>query len=140
MPDILHQLTIRARPAEVFRALTSTEGLSAWWTRDALAEPAIGSVAQFGFNRREVVFRMFVQDLEKDVQVRWRCLGGHPDWKDTEITFALSAVADGTVLRFAHRGWKSSEGTFAVCSFDWARYLTSLRTYLETGRGVPHPG
>ncbi len=140
MPDILHQLTIHARPAEVFRELTTTEGLSAWWTRDALADPTIGAVAQFGFNRREVVFRMFLQDLEENAQVRWRCLGGHPDWRDTEITFALSPIADGTVLRFAHRGWKSSDGIFAVCSFEWARYLSSLRSYVETGLGFPHAG
>jgi len=140
VPEILHQLTIRARPAQVYRALTTAEALAAWWTRDVVAEPAIGSVAQFGFNRREVVFRMFVQELEEEKRVRWRCLGGHPEWRDTEITLSLSAVADGTVVRFAHGGWKSSDGILAVCSFDWACYLASLKSYLETGCGSPHPG
>ncbi len=140
MPDILHRLVIRASPAHVYRALTMPEGLAAWWTRDVTAEPTVGSVALFGFNRREVVFRMFVQELVETDRVRWHCLGGHPEWRDTEITFVLSPAADGTAVDFAHRGWKSSEGILAVCSLDWARYLQSLKDYLETGLGAPHAG
>lgn len=52
MPDILHQVQIEATPGQVFRALTEREGLGSWWTRDVVAEPEVGSVAQFGFNRR----------------------------------------------------------------------------------------
>lgn len=140
MPDILHALLIRASPSRVYHALTEPQALAAWWTRDTVAKPVVGSVAQFGFNRREVIFRMFVQELAEPRCVRWRCLGGHPEWKDTEITFALAPAADGTFLRFAHRGWTSSEGVFAVCNFDWARNLMSLKAYLESGRGSPHPG
>ncbi len=140
MPDILHRLVIRASPGQVYRALTMPEGLAGWWTRDVTAEPTVGSVALFGFNRREVLFRMFVQELVETARVRWRCLGGHPEWKDTEIAFVLSPAADGTVLDFAHRGWKSSEGILAVCNFEWARSLASLKVYLETGAGAPHAG
>ncbi len=140
MPDILHRVAIHVSPEQVYHALTMPAGLAAWWTRDVTAEPTVGSVALFGFNRREVVFRMFVQELVEASRVGWHCLGGHPEWKDTEITFVLSPVVEGTVLDFAHRGWKSCEGIFAVCNFDWARYLASLKTYLETGAGAPHPG
>jgi uncharacterized protein YndB with AHSA1/START domain len=140
VPDILHRLVIRASPAQVYCALTTPDGLAAWWTRDVTAEPTVGSVALFGFNRRDVTFRMFVQELAEAARVRWYCLGGHPEWKDTEIAFALSQATDGTVVDFAHRGWKSSDGIFAVCNFDWARYLASLKAYLETGAGAPHAG
>lgn len=76
MPDILHRLVIGTSPAQVNRALTVPEALAAWWTRDVTAEPTVGSVALFGFNRREVVFRMFVQELVETPRVRWHCLGG----------------------------------------------------------------
>jgi uncharacterized protein YndB with AHSA1/START domain len=140
VPEILHRLLIRAKPADVYRVLTTRDGLAAWWTRDVTAEPTVGSVALFGFHQREIVFRMFIQELAEAARVRWRCLGGHPEWKDTEISFVLSPAVGGTVLDFAHRGWTSSDGIFPVCSFDWARYLTSLKTYLETATGAPHPG
>ncbi len=140
MPEILHQVHLGAPPARVFDALTERDGLAAWWTRDVLATPQVGSVARFGFCRREVVFRMFVQDLKAPELVRWRCLGGHPEWRDTEVAFTLSPDGDGTTLAFAHRGWTSTTGIFPLCSFDWARYLLSLKAYVETGRGVPYAG
>ncbi|MBI3634696.1 MAG: SRPBCC domain-containing protein, partial [Candidatus Rokubacteria bacterium] len=60
--------------------------------------------------------------------------------RDTELSFTLSPADGRTTLAFAHRGWTTTDGIFAVCNFDWARYLMSLKAYLEMGRGVPHPG
>src|SRR6185369_14198202 len=34
MVDILHRVGITATPAKVYEALTTTEGLAAWWTTD----------------------------------------------------------------------------------------------------------
>ncbi|MBI2169815.1 MAG: SRPBCC domain-containing protein [Actinobacteria bacterium] len=143
MPDILHQVVINARPSAVYRALTEPGGLASWWTADVDAEPELGSVARFGFDGRSTVFMMKIEELEADEFVRWHCVGGHPEWEHTEITFDLSPADDpagGTVLYFAHRGWESTDGILAMCSFDWARYLMSLRAYLETGTGSPHSG
>ena len=140
VPDLLHQLVIRATREQVYRALTTAEELARWWTRDVVAEPSVGTVAQFAFNRRALTFRMFVQELSACERIRWHCLAGHPEWKDTELVFTLAPHVDGTLLHFAHRGWKSTDGIFAVCNFDWARSLASLKSYLETGRGSPYPG
>lgn len=140
MPEILHQLTIDVPPAAVFDAITQSKGLSSWWTTDAMAEPKVGSIAEFGFNSRAMVFEIRVVALDKPNFVRWHCLVGHPEWSNTDLVFALSGHQGGTVLRFAHRGWESSEGILAQCSYDWARYLSSLKSYLETGKGTPHEG
>lgn len=140
MPEILHQLVIDVPPTAVFGAITQKKGLSSWWTTDVKAQPEVGSIAEFGFNSRAALFEMRVVALDKPNFVRWHCLGGHPEWSNTDITFALSARDGVTVLRFAHRGWESSEGILAQCSYDWARYLSSLKSYLETGTGSPHAG
>lgn len=138
MADILHELTIRTTPAKAFRAVTSADGLSHWWTKDSAAQPRVGSIAEFGFNKRAVVFRMQVVSLKRNREVRWRCLGGHPEWTGTRLVFSFTAVTGGTRVRFSHLGWKSNSGILAMCSFDWARYLMSLREYLESERGAPH--
>lgn len=130
---------IQAPPSAVYRALTEGEGLSGWWTTDAEAEPALGTVASFGFDDRSTVFRMRIEELLRDEFVRWHCVDGHPEWEHTEITFDLAATDDGgTILFFAHRGWESTDGILATCSFEWASYLMSLRDYLERGEGAPH--
>lgn len=148
MPDILHQLVIDGPAPAVYRALTEPDGLAAWWTTDVDAEPELGSVASFGFDGRSTLFKMKIEDLTPNEFVRWHCVGGHPEWEHTEITFDLTELsgnggesgAGRTVLYFAHRGWESTDGILAMCSFDWARYLTSLQAYVETGTGSPHSG
>jgi len=138
MPEILHQLVINVPPAAVFDAITQKKGLSSWWTTDVNAECMVGTIAEFGFNSRAVVLEMRVVALDKPNFIRWHCLAGHTEWSNTDLTFALSAREGGTVLRFSHRGWESSEGILAQCSYDWGRYLTSLKSFLETGTGSPH--
>lgn len=144
MPDILHQVVIDAPPAAVWQALTEPEGLRGWWTDDVDAVPELGSVACFGFDGKSTVFKMKIEELTPNEFVRWHCVGGHPEWEHTEITWDLSEESedsDGrnrTILYFAHRGWESTDGILAMCSFDWARYLMSLQSYLATGTGSPH--
>jgi hypothetical protein len=43
------------------------------------------------------------------------------------------------VLSFAHRGFKTADESYALVNTRWAYYLVSLRQYLETGKGGPHP-
>jgi len=145
VPDILHQLLIEAPPAAVYRCLTEPDGLAGWWTADVEAEPELGSVASFGFDDRNTVFKMKIEELTAGEFVRWHCVGGHPEWEHTEITFDLSVdegddTAGATTLYFAHRGWESTDGILATCSYAWAGYLTSLKAYVETGTGDPHSG
>jgi uncharacterized protein YndB with AHSA1/START domain len=140
MPEILHQLRINAPVERVYAALTQQTGLASWWTKDTRAAPTLGSIAQFGFNNRQIIFKMQIDALEPNKQVQWRCLGDHPEWTDTEVIFELSPDVAGTTLRFSHFKWKSTDGILARCSYDWARYLTSLKSYLETDTGMPHSG
>ncbi len=97
-------------------------------------------MAEFGFNDRTVVFRMKIEELEPGQRVRWRCLEGDPEWEGTTLTFELSPEDGATILDFGHRGWVSADGILPMCSYDWALYLTSLKTYIEEGEGAPHPG
>jgi uncharacterized protein YndB with AHSA1/START domain len=42
MADIRHRVGIAAPPARVYEALTTTEGLSGWWTRIVEGDPTHG--------------------------------------------------------------------------------------------------
>lgn len=138
MPDIMHQLTIRATPEVVYGAITEEKGLAAWWTTDTTAKNKVGSVSEFGFGRKDTVIRMQVEELVPFSMVRWRCLGGVEEWEHTQLIFELQSRGKSTVLLFRHLGWKSTDGALALCSFDWAHYLMSLRSFAEAGTGNPH--
>jgi uncharacterized protein YndB with AHSA1/START domain len=137
MAEILHQLTINASPAEVYRALTDQKGLANWWTRHVRTDSMVNSIAEFTFDHGRINFRMKIVKLINNRAVVWHCIGGLPEWLDTQIMFELKATQKGTILTFAHLRWKNAGGMFAQCSFDWAHYLMSLRSYLEKGRGFP---
>ena len=140
MPDILHELNIKTEPEHLFKAITTQEGLSSWWTRDAEAKPKVGSEALFGFGNRMTVFRMTINALEPGRRVEWHCVGDHPEWKGTRITFEMKPLADGkeTALRFAHADWRSPDGWMAPCSYSWAQILERLKHYAETDEPSPY--
>ena len=139
MPDILHELTIEATPDAVYAAITEENGLKGWWTTHTKAQPAVGSVAEFGFMGGQMVFKMKIKTLEAGKTVNWDVEGGGPpDWAATRVTWDLTPVEGGTKVLFGHRGYASSEGSFASVNYNWGYFLTSLKAYVETGQGMPN--
>ena len=50
MADILHRVGIKSSPDEVYKALTTREGLAAWWTNNTQGEGKVGGVLKFRFS------------------------------------------------------------------------------------------
>lgn len=138
MADILHELDIHAPPAKVYDAITQQDGLAGWWTALARAQPKAGTVAEFGFDNWKFMIRMEISQLEPGKRVVWKPLEGAPDWPGTQVTWDLIPVDNGTKVRFGHRNYASTEGSYASVNFEWGKYLYSLKTYLETGKGMPN--
>lgn len=134
MPDLMHAIQIAARPEKVYEALTTQKGLQGWWTMDTVAEPRVGSVAEFGFDRRGVVFRMHIDELTLATRVVWSCRGDHPEWTGTTLTWDLSPQDGGTSLRFRHGGWRDATWFMASCNATWGELMHRLRDYAE-GKG-----
>lgn len=138
MPDILHEVVIEGAPDKVYRALTEQSGLASWWTTHAAAEPKVGTIGEFQFEGGKFVIKMQVDALEPGRRVDWKTVQGAPDWGGTRVTWDLTPVENGTKVLVGHRDYPSYDGTFASVSYHWAMYLTSLKAYVETGRGNPN--
>ena len=138
MADILHEVTINASPKQVYAALTRQDGLQSWWTEHAEAKAAVGTVSTFSFYGGMAVFKLSVDELEPDSQVQWGVQQGPPGWENTHITWDLSEDEGKTKLLFGHRDWASTKGLYANTSYNWAWYMTSLKAYVESGKGTPH--
>jgi len=140
MPDIRHRVVVTAPLETVFQAVASTDGLSAWWTRDGVrGEPAEGSRIEFTFGQPEPAAVMDVTRVDPDGHVGWTCVGGADEWVGTELAFDLAPTAGGTAVLFTHAGWREPTEFMAHCSARWAYFLLSLKGYLETGTGTPFP-
>src|SRR5437773_2345897 len=46
---LVHQVNVKATPETIYKAISTTEGLGAFWTSESKAEPKVGSIASFGF-------------------------------------------------------------------------------------------
>jgi uncharacterized protein YndB with AHSA1/START domain len=58
MVELKHQIPIDAAPDKVYAALATPAGLRGWWTADVRADTKVGGQAEFGFDRRGMVFRL----------------------------------------------------------------------------------
>jgi len=143
MADIIHRIGIKSPTAQVYKALSTKDGLAHWWTEEVEGDDRIGGKIKFRFRsetgeiKGEMV--MQVQELNPQKDVRWRCVDGPAEWVGTDVTFQLSQQDNQTIIIFGHRNWREAVEFTAHCSMKWAVFLLSLREYVETGKGKPSP-
>jgi hypothetical protein len=160
MPNIHHELIIGAAVTSVYQAITSQQGLSAWWTPQTTAKAEIGSTLRFSFGT-DYFKEMKLTALNPYDLVNWDCISGASEWVGTKISFKLysgnqalllqtSPEAAGqiqqqvkdspiTLLKFEHNNWENYTPMFAECNYTWGQFLRSLKLFCETGKGKPWP-
>ncbi|MGZ5215079.1 MAG: SRPBCC family protein, partial [Caldimonas sp.] len=142
MVDILHKVGIRASSEEVYRALTTREGLAGWWTKNTKGEGEVGSVIDFRFSAGGAEIggcEVKVLELAPARQVLWQVISGPAEWIGTRIAFELKQEGDYCIVLFKHQGWKEPVEFMHHCSTKWAIFLMSLKSLVETGKGAPNP-
>jgi len=141
MPSIKHRIIYEVQPEQLFRALTTLEGLSAWWTRAESDHPSeANNMINFRFGPDgEHVVQMKVAEVTAPTRVVWKCIAG--PWEATDnFTFSIDSDTRGSALTFENSGWSNQDDFYAHCNAKWGFFLTvSLKNYLETGKGMPHP-
>jgi len=142
MVDILHRVGIKSSLDEVYKALSTREGLAAWWAINTQGESKVGGVLKFRFSAGGVDiggFDMKVLELHPAKRVLWQVVDGPADWIGTKVSFDLKQVGDYAIVLFKHQDWKEPVEFMHHCSTKWATYLMSLKSLVETGKGTPNP-
>jgi uncharacterized protein YndB with AHSA1/START domain len=138
MMELRHQIPVNATLDKVYAALATQSGLEGWWIADTKADERQGGKAEFGFEKRGIIFRMNVERLEPGKQVVWTCHGDHPEWDGTTLTWHIKRDGTATTLRFTHSGWKSASDFCATCNSSWGELMYRLRDYVEGRNPGPH--
>ncbi|HTE33653.1 MAG TPA: SRPBCC domain-containing protein [Chryseolinea sp.] len=133
--EIRINVVIKAIPEKVYKAITTQEGIESWWCKQTTARPELGFVNIFVFGK----FRneMKVTGLIPNKRVEWKCINSIEEWVGTDISFDLEEKQGATILRFSQAGWRAITDTFAGCTYDWALFMKSLKSFCETGTGTP---
>lgn len=137
MPSIMHLMTIHAPAKTVYRAITTADGISKWWTRDVTIEPKVGAVGEMSFYGKRFIAQLKVADLQSNALVRWQ-ITNHA-WDGKEVEFVVRPNGNDTTIAFAHRGFPKEDEGYAGATTRWGYYLISLKRYLETAKGSPNP-
>jgi uncharacterized protein YndB with AHSA1/START domain len=142
MLDILHRVGITTSQDAVYQALTTTEGLAGWWTKDVRGDGDVGGVLQFRFDLgggESGGFDMSVLEAKPAERVLWEVVDGPAEWIGTKVSWDLRTEGEYTIIMFAQRGWREPVEFMHHCSTKWATFLMSLKSLLETGSGAPAP-
>ena len=142
MADILHRVGIKSSLDEVYKALATREGVAAWWTNNTQGESKVGGLLKFRFsaNGSEIGgFDMKVLELQPTKRVLWQVVDGPQEWIGTRISFDLKQAGDHAIVLFKHQDWKEPVEFMHHCSTEWAIYLMSLKSLVETRKGSPNP-
>jgi len=139
MVDILHKVGIKSSSLDdVYKALTTREGLAGWWTTNTQGESnKVGGVIEFRFGAGGI--DMKVLELQPAKRVLWEVVAGPEEWIGTKVSFELRQDGAWTIVVFKHQGWKEPVEFMHHCTTKWGVFLLSLKSLLETGKGAPAP-
>ncbi|MCU1360381.1 MAG: ATPase [Ilumatobacteraceae bacterium] len=138
-PDRIERtVKLNRPPRDVWSALTTAEGLSAWFGERATIDLRPGGAASMTFAGGATV-EMRVERVEEPnvFAYTWRL----PDLPDddprrTHVEFTLEAEQDGTVLRVVETGFaqlppETRSETYDSHSQGWSRELAELADHLD---------
>ncbi len=132
---IEHEVRVAATPEEVALAVTTHEGLSAWYSAAMAASPPEG-VIEFRATQHPL-FRWSVEQPGPG-EVVWTCTEGPGNSVGTQAIYSSATGDDGrTTVRLTHLGWPEDDDAFRRCNTYWGALIFQLQRYLETGEHRP---
>lgn len=133
--DYTAHFDVEAAPSAVLQALTTTAGVTSWWTAwtSVTGSGDEGGDLHFSFGGEDQL--VVHVDAARPTAVAWSVheCAVLPDWAGTRPTFTMHPrPGGGTEVHFHHVGLGPALECFGVCRKDWDHYLAGLRAHLTT--------
>jgi uncharacterized protein YndB with AHSA1/START domain len=137
MADLLHTFTINSSVKDVFRGISTPEGLDIWWTKTSNGKAITGTNYQLDFGEN-YQWEAIVTKSERNKVFELQLTKADAEWKKTRIGFVLKAKNKTTEVSFYHTGWRKKSENYKYSSYCWAMYLRILKRNIEYGEKVPY--
>jgi len=134
-------ITVKATPQEAFESINNVQG---WWTTvfEGRSEK-VNDVFTVRFGETSITIK--IVELDPAKKIRWHVTDCHKhwlkdkkEWKDTTISWELSAAGNATKIDFTHIGLIPGIECYKGCAGAWNFYITeSLFKLLTEGKGLP---
>lgn len=139
-PDRIERtVELAAPPNKVWAALTTAEGLSAWFGDEATIDPRPGGTGRMTWTAEGVTAQMRVERVEEPTVFgfTWGIYGlPEEDPRRTYVEFTLEPLGAGTRLTVAESGFAQLPEDIHRTAFGgntegWAKELGDLAAYLD---------
>lgn len=133
---IQHSIAIKTTLQDFHRAVTTGDGIAAWFTPEVKAGEKAGDTVELSFNHTyTMVYR--VESTERPRSVVWAPVQAPEEWKRSRIALEAEKIDGGIEFTFTHSGLPEEYAEAAFFAYCWGQYVRSLKLYLETGKGEP---
>jgi hypothetical protein len=135
--NVITQLIgVKVSPSKALAAVSTTKGISGWWSKTVKGEFAKGKTFDVIFDTNKVTFKP--EKVTKS-EVVWKCTKDDYGMAKSKLTFSLKRKGSETLIFMKHTGLKAKPYEVAFMTTKWAIFMLSMRDYLEKGRGRPFP-
>ncbi len=149
MNDLHFEIYIAAKPEVIWKALTEREGVAALYFGSRLTTPLVaGSPYAYegpdGRGGEGVHVEGEVLACERGQRLVLTHRAG-PMWQtgsrvySSRVAYQLQDVGFATKLSVDHDRWEEGDPGHAHNQTGWAVFLSSVKSYVETGKALPIP-
>jgi hypothetical protein len=142
--DFTATISVDQTPEEALNAIRNVRG---WWSENIEGNTdKLGD--EFTYRYQGVDYcKMKLVEVIPGKKLVWLVLDNFfnftedkSEWKGTKVIFEVSKTGDKAEIHFTHQGLVPQYECFNVCSNAWGSYVNgSLRSLIETGKGLPNP-
>jgi uncharacterized protein YndB with AHSA1/START domain len=136
MTRISHEIRISASLADVFKTISTIDGLKGWYTTRVEGEMAAGKAIRVHADGRPP-FSWRISELRPPTGTTWECIEGPGTAPGATATFRLSTKDSRTQVQLDYEGMAEDNPAFATCNTLWGTMLGHLKQYAETGKASP---
>lgn len=139
-PKFVYVIYIASTPEKVFEALISEKLTAQYWFGYALrSDWKTGSTFSACKDGGPLIEHGVVQEIDPPRRLVYSWLPRYEAFKDerpSRVTFTLEPFKDQVQLTIVHDDFDDGSKMFESISGGWPRVLSSLKSFLETGKGL----
>jgi len=137
--EFIYTTYIKITPEKVWTAITNPEFASQYWGGfGIISDGKKGSKWKLADTKSQTTVHWVGEILESTAPKRLVLSWVNPtDATDaSRVTFEIEAIEDMVRLNIVHGDFKAGTDSLSKISGGWPRVLSSLKSFLETGKGI----
>jgi hypothetical protein len=135
MNDALFTFEVDAAPSALRRAVTTTEGITSFWTDRADVPSRLGETITLNFPDAPAAFDLELTQSDEKM-ITWRTQSFPPQWVGTSIRWEIKGGNGTSTVAFRHGPFTDDEEAGRV-AYVWGQVMVQLKRYVETGVAAP---